>query len=444
MGIFDAFSKKTPKGVALVKKPQNTGYEEKEDPYVRAQEYQWFLDAYEQVPLVNSIIETQTNQVVQEFFFEGPNKVKLEKWADDINLMQFFHQTTKNMLIFGNAYVEVIKKGGKIAGLKILNPIWIDVYRSPLGQVIGYSQIIDNEKLILWGTTGKTDKDRGFKKRVAKFDNLVHFKYNVVGSNKYGKSVIAPLKGSIVQKAQMENQLGALLKKYIAPLIHATVGNNEMPATAEAVSSVASELRDLHAESEIVTTHLVSLDVLQFENKGMDIQTPLTHIEQQIVTGGQVPPVLLGRSDNASEKAAEVQLRNFGRHIKAVQREVKIEFEDKIVVGQGMGSPKDKLVWTQAEEREWEIHTDTLRGLVTDGIITAQKANDLLPPKYSEKLPEMDPLNKQMALAGGQQVPRANQMKTDKVKDNPTDPTKTTKHPNAVGRVDKNDRSPTK
>ena len=185
------------------------------------------------------------------------------------------------------------------------------------------------------------------------------------------------------------------------------------------------------------------LGVLDFNAKGMDIKTPLDHVETQIITGGQVPPVLLGRPGGKGD--SEVQLRSFGRHTKALQRELKVEFEDKIIVGQGMGTDQDMLIWAQAEEREREIEMDIIRGLVTDGILTPQKANDLLPPRFREKLPTPE---ERASLLNGQQEdpetglqkPRGNQMVSKKVKDNPQDPTQTTQHKNAKGRVVKNDR----
>ena len=86
-----------------------------------------------------------------------------------------------------------------------------------------------------------------------------------------------------------------------------------------------------------------------------------------------------------------------------------------------------------------------MRGLVTDGILTPQKANDLLPPRFRETLPDpmeqMELLNGQEQGSQGLQKPRSNQMSNNKVKETPNDPTKTTKNPKTNGkRVVKTDR----
>ena len=442
MGLFSRRIKEA--GVALVKKSSRynntvlTG-EDENNFNKRMERYRQYRRAYDRIPLVTAIIDVQADQAVQSFYFEGPNKEKLAKFADKANLMRFFHRITKSMLIYGNAYVEV--NGNE---LKVLNPIWMDVWRKPTGEIIGYTQIIEDNYAVLWGTTGNSSIDEKFSKHIGSFDMLAHFKYNVLGSEKYGTSVIESLMISLQQKLDMEDDLKKVLFKYVAPLIWAKVGTDEFPANETAVSSISSTLRGLQAESEVTTSHLVDLSVLDFNAKGMDINTPITHIEQQIITGGQVPPVLLGR-EGKGKADSEVQLRNFGRHIKSIQRELKYEFEDQIIVGQGLGTPEDKLIWEKSEEREWEIDVDIIRGLVTDGVITPQIAIDLLPPRFREKLPVPDfsdtPLNQQSTGIGGQQKPRPTQRKKSKVTDNPNDPTQTTKNKRALGkRVNKTDR----
>jgi|6_EtaG_2_1085325.scaffolds.fasta_scaffold07345_4 hypothetical protein len=443
MGIFEkVFSRNKvhESGKALVSSKQRKGWGLSDsENKSRADLFKIYKQAYEQVALVTAIVDIQADQTVQEFFFEGPSEKKLSKWADKVNLVQFFHRITKMMLLYGNAYVELIKEKGEISEMKILNPIWIDAYRKSTGEVIGYSQIIGDKKLVLWGTTGDPNVDSAFVQKIKKFDHLVHFRHNVLGSEKYGRSIIQSIIQPINIKLDMESNLRKVVFKYVAPLIWAKVGSDQFPANSDIVDEISNTLTDLSAESEITTSHLVDLSVLEFNSKGMDIKTPIEHIESQIITGGQVPPVLLGRG-GADKATAEVQLRSFGRHIKANQRELKNEFEDQIILGQEMGKENDKLIWSQSEEREKEVEIDMLRGLVTDGVITAQKANDLLPPRFREKLPEIEPLNQQ-GSENGLQKPRPTQRKDKKVTNNPNDPTQTTKNKKTLGkRVNKTDR----
>jgi len=113
-------------GIALVSKSGNGSFWSTEGEETgRVANWAWYRQAYENVPLINAIINVQTDQVVQEFYFEGSNSEKLEKWADDVNLMQFFHKVTKNLLIYGNGFAELISEGNIISKLKLINPEWM-------------------------------------------------------------------------------------------------------------------------------------------------------------------------------------------------------------------------------------------------------------------------------------------------------------------------------
>lgn len=371
-----------------------------------------YRNAYLRVPLVGSAIDTITVQAVQEYHFEGPSLNKLELFADKHNLLIFFQRIAKMLLIYGNAYVEVVRERGKIIELKILDPITIDVIRKNTGKVIGYIQNINDINKILWGNT--LDKNETAKK-VGKVDDIVHFKFNVIGSDKYGTSLIHRVLPIVNQKLNMEELMSVVIQRYVAPIIHIKVGSDETPATQTDVSNVENKIEDIYANTEFVTSHVVDASVLSFNGKSMDFDSLFKHVDEQIITGMMVPPVLLGRSDIGGQNA-EVQLRSFTRMIKSLQRTLKVEFEDKIIIP-FIGSEKDKLVWGSAEEREREIDFELVRGLVKDGIITPQKGNSLLPPKYHEKLPEPEIFLGRNSQDKG----------PDKLSDNPTDPTQVQK-----------------
>ena len=481
MGIFTRFKRKvTEAGQALVVKGGNnvsTVLIDNISDDQRVEEFKVYERAYTRVPLITAIIDVTANQVVQDFFFEDSGELlkdakkakgdtkeaiilnelpknqgaeDLNKWADKINLSQFFHKMTKSMLIYGNGYCEIIKEGDEVTQLKVIDSKWITVYREPTGDIMGYGQIIEKKHFVLWGTTGDKQIDKKFETHISKLDNqIAHFKHNVLGGDKYGMSIIKPLIPTLNSKLDMEENLKKVIFKYVAPLIVATVGNNDFPANPTAVADISNTLKDLQAESELTVSHLVDLKVLDFNAKGMDIATPMNHMDQQIITGGQVPPVLLSLTEKSDASDADVGIRGFGRRIKSIQREIANEFEDNIIVPLGLGTEDMKLKWEKTDERDWEVDVDILRGLVTDGILSPQKANDLMPPKYKEILPDpVEQAAKMAAATGanqgppGENGPRPTQKKDGKtVKDNPNNPTKTTKNPRTNGkRVVKKDR----
>lgn len=393
---------------------------------------QRYENAYNNFPIVSAAIDITCEQVVQNFFYEGPNAKKLTKLSDDMNLGEKFYRITKCMLKNGNCWVEFPKdKKGQIKEVKILDPRFMTTYRTKVGDVIGHSQDINGASKVLWGTTGDSSKDAHFTKR-RPLSHIVHFKFNALNSDKYGTSLIHPTLTMLDIKDQIESDTRTIVQRYAAPIIHAQVGDEMHPPTEEDVASAESHLEDIYADTEYVTSYLVKMNVLGFEGKGLDVAPILQHVDSQIISGLQVPAALIGKGADVDKAIAEVQLRTFTRHVKAIQRILKIDFEDKVIVGQKLGTNKDKLIWEVVEEREMELAIDIIRGLKKDGVITAQKANDLLPIKFHEKLPEhmsgqispMDLMGGQTGRAPGQQDQYPYQKGANKVKDNANDPTK--------------------
>jgi len=391
-----------------------------DEPEVRNKnDLKFYRNAYNNVPLIAGMVNTKTDQVVQDFYFDGPNKSALQKFGDKVNLKTVFHRTCKLGLIYGDAFWEVLKdRQSKVVDIKVLNSEWMRQFTDDFGEVIGYGQIIKDKKLALFGTTGNSREDANFKKRVRNKDVIVHFKFNSLESGNYGTSMIRPMLPLVDIKLDMEEDLRILMKRYIAPIIHAKVGNDSLSADDDDISDVASNLEDIRSDNEIVTSHLVDLKVLDFNKKGVDLKTPFEHIDKQILSAGQVPPALLGMSSGVDRATAEVQLRNFWGHVKAVQRWLKVTYEDQIIVRFKLGSMNDKLMWKHADPREKDVDHTALRDFVSAGVLTPQKANDLLPPEFQEKLPEVS-----------MQEPEANDQDDEKIpsKDNPNDPTKSTR-----------------
>lgn len=442
MGFFDRFKEKEPKlglkeaGIGLVARGNDfwlssSGVDANPQNLNLQQQY---INAYNNFPVIASAIDITSEQVVQEFYFEGPNSDRLSKLSEEINLQQKFLTIVKHMLINGNLWVEF----PNTREMKFLDPRTMTTWRKVTGEVIGHSQDIDGQKKVLWGTTGDISRDGQFKKK-SSISKIVHFKYNALAGDKYGNSLLHPVLPLLRIKDQIEQDLRVIVRRYAAPIIHAQVGDDVHIASDTDLTSIQNNLKDIYADTEYVTNHLVKMTILGFEGKALNIDYILKHIDMNIVSGLQVPPELLGIG-TSSKSEAEVKLRSFGRHIKSIQMAIKTEFEDNVIIALGLGGINDHLVWGYAEEREHEIEIDILRGLVKDGLITPQKANTLLPPEFHEELPDMlISMQRPIGSPGNPQDQSKFQKGSDKEKDNPTDPTLKQKE---VGlRRNRNDRA---
>src|SRR3990167_5277174 len=376
---------------------------------------QQYDNAYNNFPIVAAAIDVTAEQVVQDFYFDGPNSGKLSKFAEEVNLHQNFLVITKHMIRNGNLWAEFPSS----KEMKFLDPKTMKTWRKLNGEGIGHSQEINGKKVALWGTTGSKDKDSLFEKK-RNIKEIVHFKYNALAGDKYGNSLIHCVLPLLRVKDQIERDVKMIVRRYAAPIIHAQVGNDLHMASDTDITTVQTNLKDIYADTEYVTNHLVKFEVLGFKDKAMNVDSIMGRIDANIIAGLQVPPELIGLG-TSSKSEAEVKLRSFGRHVKSIQMSIRTEFEDKVIIGLGLGNINDHIVWGYAEEREEEINIDMLRGLVKDGIITPQKANSLLPEEYHEVLPKMEV--GVIGTPGNPQNQTPYQKGADAIKDKPTDPT---------------------
>jgi len=422
-------------GKALIAKKSEFLFGEIDDKEQDIRLIDMFFNAYHNFPIVAASIDSKVEQVVQDFRIEGPQKDALMKWAELIKLKHHMRRFCKNGLIAGTYWSEMVdlngasKKGlGRLrraVTFKHLDPRTMSIFRTKKGKILAHVQEINNERKY-WGV-----KPKGIlAKKAGNIEDMFCWRWNLIGSNKYGTSMILSSLPMLDVKDRIESDMKVIVKRYIAPIIHAKIGDDLHPADEDQVKGIQSKLSDIYSDTEYVTNHLVEMSVLDFKNKGLDIKPILTHIDSNILVGLQTQSLLLAAQlgdANVNDKGAEVKLRANGRHIRAIQDELKQAIEEQIFTLL-TGNNKNKLIWERVEERQFQMDVEILRGLVADGIITQKKANSMLPDQFHD--PDVE--NRELYKPGfGSQ-----QLGPDKIKDNPNDPTKSTNTPNKV-RVDK-------
>ena len=372
-----------------------------------------YMNSYDTIGIVSRIVNSTTEQAVQNFYFKGKSKDDLEKLRKELNLDIHFHRVCKCMLKHGGCWVEVVKNGDKISKLKILPPEQMVVVRDRFGVILAYVQATEH-KNIIWGKISKDDRIFNTARKnvvVGKVEDIIYYIFNLQAGEKYGTSLIKPALPMINVRKAVCSMIPTIVQRYISPIIHAKVGNEESEPTPAQVENIKNQLKDIYADTEYVTHYAIDLSVLDFANKGvLPIDTILNTIDSDIMVAMGAYPVLLGKSSQG-DGGSEVQLRAESRHVKAIQREIKTEFEDKFIIGLGIGTEEDTLEWEITDERELVEHINHVITLKNAGLITPQKANDLLPQVFHEDLPE--------------ELKNTNiQTDTDLNKPNPTDPTK--------------------
>lgn len=368
------------------------------------------IKIYDNFPIAQEAVDSQAEQTVTEFHFIGDNKESLKEFSDEFNLPLVLFNIAKIMQKTGICFVEAPKdpfNEFKIKELKVFEETqYFKIFRFKTGKIIGISQEVYG-KDVLWGATGKKDKTSSYKKR-RKLDEIFFFK---VGPGKYGKPLVYSSRHLFKSKDKIEAEFHPLIQRYSTPIIHAQVGDEMNPPSSDDVNDVAGMLEDIYADTEYATSYLVKLNTLEFKGKGIEVEPISKYVDSQIMKGLRQPDL-----NDTDGKIAEVKLKFSNRHILALQRELKTQFEDKVIIGLGIGNKTDKIIFDNPDERDKEAYFDRIINLVNAGIITPQKGNDLLPDSFKETLPE--PIEQEVGDDGKTKVNRL---------DNPTDPTQSTK-----------------
>ena len=306
-------------------------------------DFQLFESAYKQVPIIfGAINKTVDFALGPGFYVDSTNKAvikKINNFMEDMNFEIFLRIVVRNMLIYGNAFVEIVGKGKTIDNIIVLDPKYMFVKRDKHGILLGYTQYRGKNQPINFNS-----------------DEIAHFSYNQIGDEIYGTSILRPLLGGkvslLTQFLEMEDAMKTLVKRRANAPIHAKIGSDQYPPTSTDVENAADELVDLGNKNEIVTSYLVELDTLNFRSRLMDIDPYIQHYENSIIYGLEVPAVLLGRA-NVPEGLANVQMDAFERRIKSLQSFLEQTIEEKIFKKM---FPNDHI------EFEWGQPTSQLEG----------------------------------------------------------------------------------
>jgi len=319
-----------------------------------------FEDIYKTVPLVQAAINYTADLAVgtgYELISEDEGaKKKVDEFLKQQDFTLLMHRVTRHLLVYGNAYLELVRLGEKIVEMKLLHPKTMEVVTSEdnTGEVIGYKQI-----------TGPAKTD------VVPFDvdEIAHFKWNVIGDSLLGTSAIESVAGVLGIKLEMEKDFRLISHRYAAPQVHYKIGTDSEPATDTQIANFESQLEEHNPEMDLISAHTISADVINPLGSRIGVEEFMKHIENQVIAGLQVPEVALGRGQNITEATAKVQIGIFDRRVKSVQRVLTNQTEALIIrqISEGV-----RIEFGEFEKEDEDIKVNRLLRLKAGGIVTPE------------------------------------------------------------------------
>ena len=374
---------------------------------IRGVPHEFDFDLYEALykteALVFRGINITAHHVMQPgFSIEGGDTKSgelLTDWSDFIGLDHLLHETVKSLLIWGNAYFEVIKDHDNefgVVDLKQIPPSTMYVYRTETGEVIGYIQVPKTRRF--FNGRGnflqtkqrlklprvkdladlKTEKKRGWKGQVKEaypgavpFDaeEIIHIKDNAMPGAEYGLSVIEPMMASLTIYQGMRLDIGVISRRYAAPKILWLIGDENTPASDDMMDSFFEYLSVSNIGDDIVMPSWISFNVLGAGEVAMKMESYLQMLRDDVFAGLSVPEVLMGGNIKGTLASATIQLESFSRRIVVIQRMLAhIARKTIFPLVLGMDSELSRSEWTN-------IPSLTFRPMVTEEELMLRATN---------------------------------------------------------------------
>jgi len=329
--------------------------------YELTKNYATYERIYKEVPLVQAAINYTSDLTVgvgYELISDDPREIKkVSEFLDSVNFHLLSHQIAKQLLVYGNSFVELVRVGDQIVDVKMLHPKTMEVVLSKdgTGEVVGYKQNVSVSASIDFAP-----------------NEIAHFYMNVVDDSAVGTSAIECIRGVLGVKLQMEQDLKLISHRYAAPQVHYKLGSSDEPATIEQIDDFENQLNDHNPEMDLITNYNISADVLRPLGSKIGVEEFLKHIEQQVVAGLQVPEVALGLGQNITEATAKVQVAIFDRRVKSIQEVLTAQINTKIIDQITRQPGLVELEFGEFSKEDEDVKVNRLLRLKAAGVVNAQ------------------------------------------------------------------------
>lgn len=312
--------------------------------------WQLYQDVYERVPVVKNTVDNVANFAVQSGFeLEGGSKETVQKLIDEYDFDLILINIIKQMQVFGNAYLEVSRTGDTINSLKLLPPdqMYVVVQKGGDndGKVVGYKQ-----KLTL------TQRTISFTE-----SEVIHFKWNTLGSAFYGTSDIKCVLGTITRLLNFQEDIGEIIHRYAQPIIHWKLGTENSPATTNQIGDFKSILDDRAAGEDLVTSYSVVHEIVAANIKALQPDGMIKHLENQIIAGLCAPDVFVRGGETSNKATAGVELQAFDRKVNSIRKVCTTPMSRKMFNG-------TKIVWNEMSIESQAIKAEMMANLSKAGI----------------------------------------------------------------------------
>lgn len=329
-----------------------------------------YKELYTFTPYIKAAVDVTVNLAISNGFEldGGDDKVRewLTDWLDEQNILQTLRIAATDMLVFGNAYLEICRDEdtGLVAWLKPLDPTWMRPRQDAYGNVFGYIQLLTMPPVVFTA------------------EDMVHLRWGAKSfwyEFSFGTSLLRPLLKVQALINQFENDMAVIMQVYTKPMLVVKAGAPEKPWSDDQLAQLVEAFRTRKPGTDVFIRGDVSADVIQSMTKDINVQFWLDYLYKQREAVLGVPKIFLGESEGTNRSTSDTVMQEYVTRLRMLQEIVGDVLEAvlfKQLIGEkfGVGKEVPHVAWKPIWEAKVEDKAKYVQGLVQTGIITVAEA----------------------------------------------------------------------
>ncbi len=368
--------------------PPYTAYWERVWGAVPIEDLPKYKDQYNFSPYIKAAIDVTVNLAMSNGFEldGGDDAVRewLTDWLDEQNILHTLRIVATDILVFGNAYLELCKdeQTGAISWLKPLDPVHIRVRRNEYGDVFGYIQLLTFPPVAFIA------------------QDMVQFCWGAKSwwyEFSYGTSLLRPLLKVQALLDQFENDFATIVHTYTKPMLVIKAGTPERPFSDAQLTSLMSTFQNRRVASDTFVRGDVTVDVVPSLTTGVNLQFWLDYLYKQREAVLGVPKIFMGESQGTNRATSDTVMKEYVTRLRMIQELISDVLETKLFkqlveMQFGEGTEIPEIKWKPIWEASLQEKAAYMVPLVQLGIVQISEARVQLgfpetPPEPETPLP---------------------------------------------------------
>ena len=329
-----------------------------------------YKDLYTFTPYIKAAIDVTVNLAISNGFELNGGKDAIREWLgdwlDQHNILRELRIAATDMLVFGNAYVEICRNEdtGEIDWLKPLDPVYMRPRRDALGNVYGYIQLLSMPPVIF------LDVD------------IINFVWGAKSwwyESAFGCSLLRPLLRIQELINQFENDMGIIMHVYTKPMLVVKGGTPDKPYSDPKLAELVKAFQNRKAGTDVFVRGDVSAESIKSLTAEIKVDFWLDYLYKQREALLGVPKIFLGESEGTNRATSDTVMQEFVTRLRMMQEIIgdileTVLFKQLIDQEWGEGEEIPHVAWRPIWEAKVEDKAKYVQGLVQAGIITVIEA----------------------------------------------------------------------